>query len=136
MTGEAEKRCLDKGAYLLFIRLDRDSEVKVGALGTILFKKGFYVYVGSAMNSLERRISRHLKRKKTVRWHIDYLLRNRNARIIKVFEFPSEEKLECALGRKVEKKAGSSIRGFGCSDCRCGSHLYFFSQVPSCQLAR
>jgi len=127
---------LNKGAYLLFVHLKEDSRIKIGALGTISFKEGYYCYVGSAMNSLKGRINRHLKRKKTARWHIDYLLKNRNARIMKVCEFPSSRKIECDLSRKVRDKADSGIKGFGCSDCKCVTHLYFFDHVPSCQLAR
>jgi Uri superfamily endonuclease len=43
-----------KGCYCLIIKLNNDRTVKIGKkLGKIEFKKGYYVYVGSAMNSLE-----------------------------------------------------------------------------------
>jgi len=79
-----------KGSYILLIKLLKDSEIKVGSLGTISFKKGFYVYVGSAMGGLEQRINRHLRKNKKTFWHIDYLLNNRGAKIIKVFYKESE----------------------------------------------
>ena len=64
-----------KGCYCLTIHLNNTKRIKVGKLGNINFKKGYYVYVGSAMNSLESRIKRHLIDEKKLHWHIDYLLK-------------------------------------------------------------
>ena len=47
-----------KGVYVVFLRLEEGREVEVGALGEIFFRPGIYAYVGSAMNSLESRVSR------------------------------------------------------------------------------
>ena len=63
-----------KGSYLLIIKLQDDKKILVGKLGKIAFKKGYYVYVGSAMNGLEQRLQRHLRSQKKFHWHIDYLL--------------------------------------------------------------
>lgn len=50
-----------KGSYCLIINIKKDTEIKIGKkLGFINFKKGCYVYVGSAMNCLEYRVKRHL----------------------------------------------------------------------------
>jgi len=112
-----------KGAYLLIIGVNRDSRIKVGSLGLINFKKGIYVYVGSAMGGLEQRISRHLRSNKKTFWHIDYLLKNRNAKIIKVFYKESNEKEECKIARRISK-FGEPVMNFGSSDCKCESHLF------------
>ena len=54
-----------KGCYCLIIKLSNSSKIKIGKkLGEIDFTKGHYVYVGSAMNSLESRINRHLRDEK------------------------------------------------------------------------
>ena len=54
-----------KGCYCLIIEVDEDKTIQIGKkLGKIQFKKGFYVYVGSAMNSLYARINRHLSNDK------------------------------------------------------------------------
>ena len=53
-----------KGCYCLTIHLKNAKKIKVGKLGMINFKKGYYVYVGSAMNSLESRLKRHLSEDK------------------------------------------------------------------------
>ncbi|MFP4446098.1 MAG: hypothetical protein ACLFPD_07605 [Desulfosudaceae bacterium] len=41
-----------KGAYCLFIRVKEKSEIRVGALGPVMFARGLYAYVGSAQNGL------------------------------------------------------------------------------------
>lgn len=112
-----------KGCYCLIIRLDEDCEIKIGKLGKIYFKKGHYVYVGSAMNSLESRINRHLNEEKKLHWHIDYLLKE--SEISNVIYNVSTKKVECELSQYLSNKT-TSIKGFGCSDCMCESHLYYF----------
>ena len=90
------------------------------------FSRGYYVYTGSALNCLDDRILRHLKKKKKFHWHIDYFLEY--AKIIKVFTFVTELKLECELNKLIQKLSNAkiTIKGFGCSDCKCISHLTFF----------
>lgn len=62
-----------KGCYCLVIKNDETTKIKIGKLGRLDFKKGYYVYVGSAMNRLESRLKRHLSNKKKMHWHVDYL---------------------------------------------------------------
>lgn len=113
-----------RGCYCLIIKLDEDSMIKIGKrLGKIQFKKGHYVYVGSAMNSLTSRIRRHLSSDKKLHWHIDYLLEH--SEINEVIFNVSEKKVECELSQYLASKA-CGIPNFGCSDCKCESHLYFF----------
>lgn len=113
-----------KGSYCLIINMKRKKTMKIGKkLGNIDFKKGSYVYVGSAMNSLTARINRHLSDKKKLHWHVDYLLTN--AEITDVIYAESTRKIECKLSDYMSKQT-SGIKGFGCSDCDCESHLYYF----------
>lgn len=112
-----------KGTYLLLIELGEETKMKIGALGRIEFKKGKYAYIGSALNNLEKRIKRHLRKKKKKHWHIDYFLDNKNAKIKRVYFIPSSKRMECKLARKIAK-IGKGIKGFGCSDCDCKSHLF------------
>jgi len=114
-----------KGVYLLVINLGKNSRIKVGKLGKITFNKGSYVYVGSALNSLQARIARHLKSKKKLRWHIDYLLASPNAEIGMVITKQTEKRIECKVNEIVQK-FGELVEGFGCSDCKCKSHLTYF----------
>ncbi len=116
-----------KGAYCLCINIRDDITVEVGALGTINFPQGEYVYVGSALNSLEPRVERHLLTSTgghdVTHWHIDYLLREPAATIQTVYVLETDERLECTIAAKVAEH-GEPIKSFGCSDCRCVSHLY------------
>lgn len=115
-----------KGSYCLIINIKKDTEIKIGRkLGIINFKKGCYVYVGSAMNCLESRVKRHLSDNKKKHWHIDYLLLNKNSEIEKVYTKESCEKLECEIAKKIIENE-ESIADFGCSDCKCHSHLIYF----------
>lgn len=111
-----------KGSYIIIIELKENKKIQIGKLGNIFFKKSFYFYVGSALNGLEQRIQRHLKKDKKTHWHIDYLLQN--AKIINVFYKQNNKKEECDIAKKLDKKL-SSIPSFGCSDCKCDSHLFY-----------
>jgi Uri superfamily endonuclease len=113
-----------KGSYILVAKLKESKRILVGKLGSINFKEGYYAYVGSGMKNLEKRIKRHLSAKKRTHWHIDYLLKSARIRAIWILE--SKERNECKIARKLSKKL-SSVRGFGSSDCKCSSHLFFFN---------
>jgi len=114
-----------KGCYILIIELKDNITIQIGKIGNILFKKGFYTYIGSALNGLELRINRHLMKEKKICWHIDYLLQH--GRIIKIFYKENDKKEECSIAKKFEEKL-LSISNFGCSDCNCNSHLFYGSK--------
>lgn len=118
----------DRGAYLLIVELEADKEIRIGALGNIFFKKGNYVYVGSAMRELTKRINRHKRKTKNIFWHIDYLLQE--ARLITCLPIRSSEKLECAISEGMKEISSDEINGFGSSDCNCKSHLFYFKNNP------
>ena len=114
-----------KGCYCLIIYVKRKSQIKVGKkLGPIEFKKGIYVYIGSAMNSLEARLNRHLSDNKKLHWHVDYLLKDDNCKIIDIV-YNIDKKVECDISQYLKTHA-VGIKNFGCSDCSCESHLYYF----------
>ena len=112
-----------KGTYCLIIKINKNIKARIGALGKISFKKGYYIYVGSALNNLEKRISRHLRKKKKKFWHIDYLLENKNVKIVEIIYKVSNKKEECRIAKKLIK-IGKPIENFGSSDCKCKSHLF------------
>ncbi len=118
-----------KGSYCLILELEDDAKVRVGAMGIRDFKKGVYVYVGSAQAGLQQRISRHMRSEKKRRWHIDYLLDR--AELVSTVIIPSGFKAtECEIARALLSLAGtrSPIAGFGSSDCRCPTHLVYFGK--------
>jgi Uri superfamily endonuclease len=123
---------LDSGSYRLYLQLDKPLTIKIASLGRHTFQPGIYIYTGSAMRNLAKRIERHKRRKKTKHWHIDYLTSHSAFKIIKIETFPSEIKEECTMNAKVLARTGSRIpvKKFGSSDCRCISHLVYFETMP------
>jgi Uri superfamily endonuclease len=119
-----------KGAYVLILQLALESSITIGSLGTHVFAKGTWLYVGSAMGngstSLERRVRRHFQSRKKSHWHIDYLLSQAaclQAAIIVESPSPAECKIVEALEKNKECIPGP--KGFGSSDCisHCRSHI-------------
>lgn len=47
------------GCYCLIIEFNENKKLKIGSRLKIDFKKGCYVYIGSAMNNLKSRVKRH-----------------------------------------------------------------------------
>jgi len=112
-----------KGIYVLVISVSKDISTNVGALGAVNFEKGLYAYVGSAQKCLEKRVRRHLGRAKRKFWHIDYLLNDDNAKVLKVFYKNAGKSEECNVANKIGER-GVPTKGFGSSDCKCQSHLF------------
>ena len=98
--------------------MGKKSKIRIGKLGLIDFGKGYYFYVGSGGIA---RISRHLRKEKKIKWHIDYLLRK--ARVIDVI---LSRHSECNTARLLDRHF-ACIKGFGCSDCHCKSHLFYMN---------
>jgi len=121
-----------RGGYILIARLDRPVTVRVGALGSVRFGPAAYAYVGSAMSGLEPRIERHLRPNKRLHWHIDYLLQH--AEVVDVVRVESEERVECRIARALAARL-DAVPGFGCSDCRCASHLFVHEDTDSLRQA-
>ncbi|HJJ39473.1 MAG TPA: GIY-YIG nuclease family protein [Methanocorpusculum sp.] len=121
---------MKKGIYCLLVKNSVEQSIRVGALGTIMFPAGYYIYVGSALGSGGlSRVSRHIRffheHYRKPKWHIDYL--TMNAVLEKTFCAETEERLECVLSAVV---GGNCIPRFGCSDCDCVSHLYYRKENP------
>ncbi len=123
-----------RGVYILIIRISKATDIEVGAKGRTRFRKGLYAYVGSAQNNLEKRIIRHLQKHKKKFWHIDYLLNDINSKIAKVFLKKANKKEECAIAEEMGEEF-ESVRGFGCSDCKCLSHLFYIKNLKHLQNA-
>ena len=117
----------NSGIYMIRAFLP-EQVISIGSLGEIRFEEGYYIYVGSAMGNIKTRIARHLRKRKKLRWHIDYLLAE--AEKVKAFPVYTEQVLECRLAEELSRLADNSIAGFGCSDCRCSSHLFYFREDP------
>ena len=114
------------GTYVLLVELSEPLEITVGRLGAITFPAGYCAYVGSALGGLDARLRRHIRSEKKIHWHIDYLLQS--ADIAKIIVGEADVRAECAIAQKLAEGL-DSVRGFGCSDCTCGSHLFLCSEI-------
>jgi Uri superfamily endonuclease len=108
--------------YQLLIEVARPVRANIGRLGNFAFLAGRYIYTGSAKRNFEARVARHLRKEKTLRWHIDYLLAMPGVRIVGVRRYVEDE---CAINQATPGDV--LVEGFGASDCRagCGSHLHY-----------
>ena len=121
-------RLLNAGAYILAIDLKRKLALDIAALAGPLrppvLVPGRYVYCGSAYGAGGPRacIARHLKRRNSMRWHVDRL--STAGHIVHIAALAGGS--ECALIAGLCALPGTSVPlpGFGSSDCRvCAAHL-------------
>jgi Uri superfamily endonuclease len=111
------------GIYLLIIRLPGRRRITIGGMGYQCFQRGSYAYVGSARKGMKSRLDRHLKDAKRLHWHIDYLLPYGEIEAIVYGQSQSDK--ECLLANELNR-CFQCRPGFGSTDCRCPSHLFYF----------
>lgn len=117
---------VEGGTYTLVVELVSEVTLEVGALGTHTFEPGWYAYTGSALGAGGfARVDRHRELaagdRETRHWHLDYLL-GHDAASVDVVTTSAGTDAECAIASSVD---GEPIPEFGCSDCRCFSHLHY-----------
>jgi Uri superfamily endonuclease len=104
----------------------------IGALGSYQLFPGLYIYVGSAWGpgGLAARVKRHLLGSAHMRWHIDYLRQFTNPTAI--WLAPGWH-LECVWAQALSHLPHASIPilGFGASDCRCATHLFYLHSIKA-----
>lgn len=118
------------GSYVLVAYVAEPRRIAIGRLGEFAFEVGYYLYVGSAMAGLRCRLVRHLRDKKRLHWHIDYLLQH--ARLYEIWCASSSERRECAWASALNAVAVLQRfpAPFGASDCRCATHLFYTKERP------
>lgn len=109
------------GIYFLVIHLDRTREIVIGKRGSMHFRKGHYIYVGSAMNGLHGRIERHMAEDKKIHWHVDYLLQY--GEVKETYVLTTTRRIECEGAGHLSTFL-LTMKGFGSSDCSCSGHLF------------
>ncbi len=122
----------DRGTYALVIFLPRATTIRVGALGAFRFPRGYYLYIGSALNGLNARVARHLRRRGKKRfWHIDYMLEH--ARVVDVWTRTGAARLECRWARRALALPNARVVAprFGASDCNCAAHLIYLRKLST-----
>jgi sugar fermentation stimulation protein A len=117
----------NRGTYALVVFLPRPQTIGVGALGIFKFPRGYYVYIGSALNGLSARIARHKRREKKRFWHVDYFLEH--ARVVDVWTHAGAAQLECRWARTALALPNARVIAprFGASDCKCAAHLVYLA---------
>mgnify|MGYP000950503634 CR=1 FL=1 len=125
--------CDEPGIYTIILFLEMREKIIIGSLGAIDFAPGYYAYTGSARGPGGcKRVDRHVEilqgTRDSRRWHIDHLL-SRTA-LVEVFITRTSRNLECSIARMIGEHL-VPIEGFGCSDCRCISHLYYGQALES-----
>lgn len=117
----------DSGIYLLELHLSESMIIDSKRFRHLHLEKGYYYYSGSAQKNLSYRINRHLKKDKTIHWHIDLLTSRPECTVTKFWIIENMDKSgECRLVERLVKEFGlkPAVRNFGNSDCsRCISHL-------------
>ena len=132
-SGTGEMAPSEPGSYVLVTQLDRPSKITIGRLGTWEFESGYYAYAGSALGpgGLSSRLSYHARADKIMQWHIDYLLSQ--AQLVEVWYAVDRKRKECIWASALRSVPGGKVPvpSFGASDCRCLTHLVYFSQQPT-----
>ncbi len=125
---------MNQGVYCLLIYLSDSQNIMIRNK-EITFPKGYYCYVGSALNNLQKRIERHKSQKKKKHWHIDYFLEK--SKILKVKTIQTNKRKECWLSNKIKNlKSQTVMKKFGSTDCHCETHLHHFEKNPVKELEK
>lgn len=122
-----EREAKDRGSYLIVGYIDKDKEIFVSRFGKKFFQVGYYIYVGSAMGSLSKRLARYYRKNRATHWHIDYLIPHFIH--FKTIPIQASELLECSIAKDL-RNISDYINSFGSSDCDCLSHLYYLKDDP------
>ena len=121
------------GTYALILFCPGKKRVQIGELGPLELRRGFYVYVGSALGpgGLRARLAHHLKVSQRPHWHIDYL--RPHTRLERVWTSHGQTRREHRWAGIIHALRGASVPlpRFGASDCKCEAHLFFFATRPS-----
>ncbi len=123
-----EQEAQDRGSYMILFKINNDQDIDTGSLGRVRFKRGYYIYTGSAMKNLCSRIERHKRKLKNKFWHIDYL--TGHGQYINAFAIRTSERIECQIADKMHEICEWTIANFGASDCGCKGHLFGFNDNP------
>ena len=128
-----------KGSYILLIYNSEKFEKNIGKKLKFVFPVGFYSYIGSAMGesstSIKHRLNRHVKSSFDKNqphpfWHIDYFLATLSVELLTIYILPNRiKKEECHISDMLRSYCDDVFERFGCSDCKCPSHLFYFENI-------
>ena len=117
------------GTYIVVLKSGQAKTIQIGKLAQLNIQKGYYVYIGSAMGpgGVTARLKHHCKVSTRPHWHLDYL--RAETAFYNAYALHSPERKECGWAAVMAKTEAVSepMKGFGSSDCKCNTHLFYFS---------
>jgi Uri superfamily endonuclease len=119
------------GTYALVLKNQSTSTIQIGRRMRVDLQPGYYIYIGSAFGpgGVRARVIRHFRKDKARHWHIDYLREFTDP--VFVWYHHSSLRLEHEWAKSLYQLSGiSHVQGFGCSDCKCDTHLFYISDKP------
>jgi len=155
-AGAAERSDPVNSLYVVATWVPRCTTIVVGALGPVHFERAWYAYVGSAARARDARVARHLRARRSLRWHADYLFAAHPAtQAWLVDTVLTECEVAEQVGRALAPPGAATdgrpdrcpdgcaalpavtarpAAGFGASDCGCAGHLLSLGRRPSTQV--
>ena len=126
------------GTYALIMAATETRCLRIGRLGSLALRPGWYVYVGSAFGpgGIGARLAHHRKLATRPHWHVDHLRPDAALRRVWYTHDPSRREHQWASVLIQLPGSEVPLPGFGASDCRCPSHLVRLSRMPSLRAFR
>ncbi|MDH3691419.1 MAG: GIY-YIG nuclease family protein [Gammaproteobacteria bacterium] len=126
------------GTYILLARCVSKHIIRIGKIGTLRTQTGYYAYVGSAFGpgGVRARLAHHTRVSHRRHWHMDYLRPVVQIEAAWCSFDPKQQEHQWAELCSRLPNSHAPLNGFGSSDCKCDTHLFFFSDAPSFELFR
>ena len=120
------------GTYVLVLASAQQHAVQVGRLGPIDLRPGYYLYIGSAFGAggIRSRLKHHARISARPHWHLDYIRPGLALQSIWYSHDELRRECEWAAALRLKPSISRPLAGFGASDCRCGTHLFYMSNKP------
>ena len=107
--------------------------LKIGKLGVLQLRPGYYLYVGSAFGpgGIKARLAHHQEKTARPHWHVDYL--RQVLEPVECWYTHDSRHREHLWAGVMADVPGLALakQGFGASDCCCDGHLFYCSARPS-----
>lgn len=108
------------GCYVVVLEVAGDVPVEAKTL-KVTVTRGIYLYIGSAggPGGLRARIRRHLRKRKRVWWHIDWLTSSDNVKVVGAVYCEASQcgpQGEASIAACLQGKGYEPVRRFGSTD--------------------
>jgi len=127
-----DREVQDGGSYLLVLHLPRDENLTLNGSGSLFFRKGYYVYVGSAQSGLTRHLQSARRKPGAGNNRRNTALDDLKAVADKQLVIPirTTESLEAELTEALSRIADWSVPGFNAPEDAGPSNLFGMSEPP------